>query len=67
MPVYPGFHQDFELFLYPDTIQPAIRKIAANFYITRGFKRIQIGNTGLKQRVGESRVDLMAYGRTPWS
>jgi hypothetical protein len=22
---------------------------------------------GLKQRVGESRVDLMAYGRTPWS
>jgi hypothetical protein len=23
--------------------------------------------TGLKQRVGESRVDLMAYRRTPWS
>jgi hypothetical protein len=23
--------------------------------------------TGLKQRVGESGVDLMAYGRTPWS
>jgi hypothetical protein len=23
--------------------------------------------TGLKQRFGESRVDLMAYGRTPWS
>ena len=45
MPVYPGFHQDFELFLYPDTIRPAIRKIAANFYITRGFKRIQIGNS----------------------
>src|SRR6202011_4080623 len=22
---------------------------------------------GLKQRFGESRVDLMAYGRTPWS
>jgi hypothetical protein len=22
---------------------------------------------GLKQRSGESRVDLMAYGRTPWS
>jgi len=25
------------------------------------------GIAGLKQRVGESRVDLMAYGRTPWS
>ena len=25
------------------------------------------GNTGLKQRFGESRLDLMAYGRTPWS
>ena len=23
--------------------------------------------TGLEQRFGESRVDLMAYGRTPWS
>jgi hypothetical protein len=23
--------------------------------------------TGLKQRFGESRVDLMAYGRAPWS
>ena len=23
--------------------------------------------TGLKQRFGESRVDLMAYGRTQWS
>jgi hypothetical protein len=25
------------------------------------------GIAGLKQRFGESRVDLMAYGRTPWS
>jgi hypothetical protein len=24
-------------------------------------------HAGLKQRFGESRVDLMAYGRTPWS
>ena len=24
-------------------------------------------NAGLQQRFGESRVDLMAYGRTPWS
>ena len=26
-----------------------------------------LGLTGLKQGFGESRVDLMAYGRTPWS
>jgi hypothetical protein len=24
-------------------------------------------HAGLKQRFGESRVGLMAYGRTPWS
>ena|SRR5271165_2981332 len=30
-------------------------------------KRISDSLTGLKQRFGESRVDLMAYGRTPWS
>jgi hypothetical protein len=24
-------------------------------------------HAGLKQRFGESRVDLMAYGQTPWS
>jgi hypothetical protein len=24
-------------------------------------------HTGLKQRFGESRVELMAYGQTPWS
>jgi hypothetical protein len=29
--------------------------------------RRRCGETGLKQRVGESRVDLMPYGRTPWS
>jgi hypothetical protein len=28
---------------------------------------IQADEAGLKQRFGESRVDLMAYGRTPWS
>ena len=29
--------------------------------------KIAGGNTGLKQRSRESRVDLMAYGRTQWS
>src|SRR5712672_2903318 len=28
---------------------------------------LQTRVAGLKQRFGESRVDLMAYGRTPWS
>jgi hypothetical protein len=27
----------------------------------------RFSNTGLKQRFGESRVGLMAYGRTQWS
>jgi len=27
----------------------------------------ELTEAGLKQRFGESRVDLMAYGRTPWS
>ena len=29
--------------------------------------RLLSGLTGLKQRFGESRVGLMAYGRTQWS
>jgi hypothetical protein len=29
--------------------------------------KVRAAETGLKQRFGESRVDLMAYGRTPWS
>ena len=28
---------------------------------------LEPGLAGLKQRFGESRVDLMAYGRTQWS
>ena len=28
---------------------------------------LQLSVTGLQQRIGESRVDLMTYGRTPWS
>jgi site-specific recombinase XerD len=27
----------------------------------------RLTQAGLKQRFGESRVDLMAYGRAPWS
>jgi hypothetical protein len=33
----------------------------------RGIRWPTLSLTGLKQRFGESRVDLMAYGRTPWS
>src|SRR5438552_13886307 len=32
-----------------------------------GKKYGRLANAGLKQRFGESRADLMAYGRTPWS
>jgi hypothetical protein len=32
-----------------------------------GSCRAAVPVTGLKQRFGESRVGLMAYGRTPWS
>src|SRR5712671_1098147 len=34
---------------------------------TDPFVAAALSETGLKQRFGESRVDLMAYGRTQWS
>jgi hypothetical protein len=45
MPTFPGFHPDFKLSRYPDTIQAALRKIAHHFYVTRGFKPTHIGNS----------------------
>lgn len=45
MPTFPGYHPDFEFFRYPDTIYPAIQIIASNFYVTRSFRSVQIGNS----------------------
>jgi hypothetical protein len=56
------------------------RRLEALTYLTPGLlkdhfdkcientnKAHELCNTGLKQRLGESRVELMAYGRTQWS
>ena len=45
MPTFPGYHPDFDASRYPDLIRAAMRKIAAQFYITRSFNPIQIGNS----------------------
>jgi hypothetical protein len=47
---------------YGRSASHTLRIVCPNGHL--GFAPIK---TGLKQRFGESRVDLMAYGRTPWS
>lgn len=45
MPTNPGFHPDVGLLGYPAQIRQACRKVAENFYVTREFKPISIGNS----------------------
>lgn len=45
MPTSPGFHPDFEVTQYPTAIRVVIGRIAANFYVTRSFRPIRIGNS----------------------
>lgn len=45
MPTFAGFHPDFDIASYPFEIRAAIRTIAENFYVTRPFKPVQIGNS----------------------
>lgn len=45
MPTSPGYHPDVNMAQYPVSIRAAISKIAQNFYVTRSFKSVQIGNS----------------------
>lgn len=45
MATNPGFHPDFVILNYPQELRAAIRRIALNFYVTRHFKEVQIGNS----------------------
>ncbi|WP_155739820.1 hypothetical protein A4A59_013235 [Rhizobium leguminosarum] len=45
MPTYPGFHPDLKIESYPSKIQAAIWKIGENFYVTKSFNSINIGNS----------------------
>ncbi len=45
MPTFPGFHPDLKIDSYPSKIQAAIWKIAENFYVTRSFSSVNIGNS----------------------
>ena len=45
MPTTPGFHPDFDITPYPTAVRVAIRTISTNFYVTRSFKPISLGNS----------------------
>lgn len=45
MPTHAGFHPDFDIASYPYEVRQAIRVVGENFYVTRSFKSIQIGNS----------------------
>jgi hypothetical protein len=48
-------------------LEPGFRNKGPFAILSLSGKEVTAVLTGLKQRFGESRVDLMAYGRTPWS
>ncbi|WP_298355828.1 hypothetical protein [Rhodoblastus sp.] len=45
MPTFPGIHPDFGFAQYPMEIRSAIVDIARNFYVTRGFNAVDVGNS----------------------
>lgn len=45
MPTFPGFHAGVDMSQYPDPIRAGIRKVAAQFYVTKSFRPIEIGNS----------------------
>jgi hypothetical protein len=45
MPTNHGFHTDFDYSRYPEPLRIAIRKIAAQLYVTKSFRSIEIGNS----------------------
>ena len=45
MATNPGFHTDVTLVGYPAVVRQACRRIAQDFYVTREFKPISIGNS----------------------
>lgn len=45
MPTYPGVHTDFDINQYPSATRTAIRRLSTNFYVTRSFKPVKIGNS----------------------
>ncbi|CAN5355573.1 hypothetical protein BH09PSE4_BH09PSE4_15770 [soil metagenome] len=45
MPTFPGFNSNFQIEKYPKDIQSALRRIADDFYVTRSFEPVNVGNS----------------------
>jgi hypothetical protein len=45
MPTNPGFHPDFDITQYPMSVRPGIITISRNFYVTRSFRHLTVGNS----------------------
>jgi hypothetical protein len=45
LPTFSGFNSNFQLDLYPSDIRSALRRIADDFYVTRSFQPVFIGNS----------------------
>ncbi|NII58039.1 AAA-like domain-containing protein [Sphingomonas aerolata] len=45
MSTNPGYHPDVNVSAYPTSIRKAIQRVASNFYVTRSFDAVQIGNS----------------------
>ena len=64
MPTFAGIHPEFDIAQYPTAIRSAIRIIAEDFYVTRSFKPIWIGNSQYWAAVARPTEEFSIYINT---
>ncbi len=64
MPTFPGFHAAVDMALYPELVREGIRKIASQFYVTRSFRPISVGNSTYYAVLARPNDDFSVYINT---
>lgn len=61
MATRPGIHQDVDLYAYPHVVAQSIRSVAKQFYVTRSFKPVKIGNSQYYAVLARPTSDFSVY------
>ena len=64
MPTTPGFHTAVDSTIYPEQVRAAIRGIARQFYVTRSFRSVEIGNSRYWAVLARPNDDFAVYINT---
>lgn len=57
----PGIHQDVDIGAYPQVVTQAIRSVSKQFYVTRSFKPVTIGNSQYHAVLARPTDDFSVY------